>query len=279
MIQPTAAEQIKKKDRSKLAVSLAMERKWDDAVVVNREILEETPENVEALNRMAKALTELGRYSEARAAFKQVLTLTPSNTIAKKNLERIAQLRDEDAPKATGQAVPAHFFIEETGKTGLTVLIDMAPQQVTAKLTAGETLRLEPQEHKLLVKNGQGEYVGTVEPKLGLRLLRMVRGGNRYEAAIASIQNGTLRIIIRETYQHPSQQGRLSFPPKGQDGFKGYVWEGASRFMAEDEDEGPADSADEPSDDEGGNLEDVSSYKRRSRSKKALDLDGEEEEA
>ena len=278
MIQHST-EQLKKKDRAKIAVNMAMEGKWDEAALVNKEILEESPDNVEALSRLGKALSEVGRYTEARASFRRVLELAPMNAIAKKNLERIALLKDEQAPKTLHQAAHPNFFIEETGKTGVTALIDVAAATTVAKLVAGESVRLEPQEHKLLARNSQGEYVGTVEPKLGLRLLRLVRSGNRYAAAIASVSEQQVRLIIKETYQHPSQNGRLSFPPKGQDNFKGYAWEGSNRLVADDGDAPTLDSGDEPSDDEGSNLDDVSSYKKRSRSRRAIDPDGEEEES
>jgi tetratricopeptide (TPR) repeat protein len=278
MTQSTA-EQLRRRDKSKVAVNLAIERKWDEAVAVNKEILEESPDNIEALNRLGKAHSELGRYTDAREAFQKVLRLMPSNTIAKKNLDRIALLRDADAgPKPVAAVAPAHFFIEETGKTGSTTLTEAAPPATVAKLTAGEIVILEAQDHGLVVKNYAGEYLGTVEPKLGLRLLRLIQGGNRYEAAIASVQDQAIRVLIRETYQHPGQQGKLSFPPsKGGDNFRGYVWEGAGRFVAEDEDE-PAAEAEDSTDDESADGEEVAAFKRRPRARKALDEEESEEE-
>ena len=49
--------------------------------------------------------------------------------------------------------------------------------------------------------------MGSVEPKLTARLLRLVRGGNQYEAAVTSASAQELSLIIRETYKHPSQAG------------------------------------------------------------------------
>ena len=269
-----ALDHIKIRERTKQAISLAMESKWQEAAAVNREILAEVPENVEAHNRLGKALSELGRYSEAREAFQQVLRLQPSNTIAKKNLERIQALQDT-TPRASGQGVPPHFFIEETGKTGMTALIDPAPKEVIAKTVAGETVHLDQQEHKLLVRNTSGEYLGTVEPKLGLRLLRLIRGGNRYEAAVAGINEQGVRLIIKEVYQHPSQSGRLSFPARGQDGFRPYIWEGA---RLEGEEETTADEAEEWLEERGSDLEDVPEYKQlRGRSRRRPEFEEEEE--
>ena len=60
-----------------------------------------------------------------------------------------------------------------------------------------------------------------------------MNGGNRYEGAVSSVGEDRLCVFIKETYQHPSQKGRLSFPPSRDaalsgagDAFKPYVWGG-----------------------------------------------------
>jgi len=40
-------------------------------------------------------------------------------------------------------------------------------------------------------------------------------GGNRYSAAIVSLTEGAVRVIVREVFRDPSQAGRPSFPSKG----------------------------------------------------------------
>ncbi len=272
----TTQQQMKMKERSKQAISLAMESKWEEAASVNREILADAPDNVEALNRLGKALSELGRYGEARDAFNQVLRIQPSNTIAKKNAERLNAVRDTE-PRGSRQGVPSHFFIEETGKTGVTSLVDPAAKAVIAKLVAGEPVTLEAKEHQLIARNSGRDYLGIVEPKLGLRLLRLIRGGNRYEAAIAGISDQGIRLIIKESYQHPSQIGRPSFPPKGHDGFRPYVWDGA-RLGKTDAEEATAEEAEEWLEERGSDLEDVAEFKHtRGRGHKRPEMEEEEE--
>jgi len=64
-----------------------------------------------------------------------------------------------------------------------------------------------------------------------------------------------LKIIIRETYQHPSMRGRLSFPPKTSvAGYRAYTRDSVLRYgLEEDEEGGDNDSDDE---DEGDANED-----------------------
>ena len=66
-----------------------------------------------------------------------------------------------------------------------------------------------------MVENSRGEYLGQVEPQHGQRLIKLMEGGNKYTATILNSTANTVTVIARESYQHPSQAGRFSFPPKG----------------------------------------------------------------
>jgi len=95
-----------------------------------------------------------------------------------------------------------------------------------------------------VVENAQGEYLGEVEPKLGMRLIKLIEGGNRYAAAIATLARDDVRIIIKETYQHPSQVGKLSFPATTGEAFRPYIKEGLVRTDADEEEESFEDGED-----------------------------------
>ena len=84
-------------------------------------------------------------------------------------------------------------------------------------------------------KDGHGEYRGEVEPKYGSRLTKLIKGGNKYVAAISSLAENKVKIIIREVYQHPSQAGRLSFPQKEKDSFRSYARKNLLRHELEEE--------------------------------------------
>ncbi len=58
-----------RKQGSEAAIQLALRGRWDEAAELNRSIIGAFPTDVEAYNRLGKALTELGRYGEARAAY------------------------------------------------------------------------------------------------------------------------------------------------------------------------------------------------------------------
>ena len=89
------------KDLSRDAITLALKGEWEQASEANRCILELAQDDVDAMNRMGKALMELARYPEAREVLDRVATLAPYNNIAKKNLARLVQL--ETAPAGNNQ--------------------------------------------------------------------------------------------------------------------------------------------------------------------------------
>ncbi|HKV02866.1 MAG TPA: hypothetical protein VJQ26_12110, partial [Ktedonobacteraceae bacterium] len=92
--------------------------------------------------------------------------------------------------------------------------------------------------HTLLVRNTAGEDIGQIEPRLANRLINFMEGGNRYAAAILAMEGGQVRLIIRETYQHPSMFGKVSFPSQGGgDTIRAYIKDSMLRYDREDEDE------------------------------------------
>jgi hypothetical protein len=263
--QPDDKHRIKRQ-KAENAIRLAREGKWEEAVTLNQELLQIFPDDSEALNRLGKAFLELRRFPEAKEAYEKALRNDPGNSIAQKNLQRLVQaMAENNARIAKGGAVTApatrehvaagpSTFIEETGKTGVTLLKDLATPVILAKLTAGDVVYLEidKKNQVLRVKNGEGEVLGTVESKLALRLTRFIEGGNRYAAAVTSVTDKQLTIIVREIFQHPSQRGRLSFPPKtAAAGYRPYIKDTVLRYGLDDEDESFDDNDSDDGDGDG----------------------------
>ena len=198
------------------AIRLALESKWEEAVAINRQLQGLFPRDLSTLNRLGKALSELGQYVDARQAYSEALEVDPTNNIARKNLDRLATLGDGvAAPRASRERMDPRLFIEETGKTGFTQLLDVASRQTLGLLTAGDQVYLGRDGTTLWVLNAEQERIGRVEPRLASRLLTFMEGGNQYAAGISELRDHDVRIIIRETFQHPSQFGKVSFPAKG----------------------------------------------------------------
>lgn len=223
---------------SQEAIALAMQNRWQEAVAVNQSIIELFPTDVDAYNRLGRAYMELGEFAKAKEAYAKVLELDPNNSIAQKNLQRLSLLPDKKVEaKVERHEVSPQAFISEMGKTGIVALRELGPAEVLAKMVPGDQVVLKVRGQQLIAENEHGEYLGLVEPPHGLRLARMMMGGNRYAGAIVSIDSRGVKVIIRETYQHPSQAGKLSFPVRAVEGFQPHVKESLLRGEAEEEEE------------------------------------------
>jgi tetratricopeptide (TPR) repeat protein len=220
------------------AIQLALESKWEEAAALNRSLVAAHDSDVDAWNRLGKALLELGRYRDARDAYGKSLELDPVNSIAKRNLDRLSTIADADAPRRSEAVtkVASDLFIEEVGKTGLTPL-QATSKEVLATLTAGDEVYLKPGDELISVENAAGEPLGTIEPKLALRLVRLMEGGSKYAAAVKSLNDNGADLIIKEIYRDPSQT-RPSFPTTGGgEGVRPYIKESLIRMTDDDDDE------------------------------------------
>jgi tetratricopeptide (TPR) repeat protein len=226
-----------KEQRSKEAIDLAMQAKWQDAVTVNEELIQSFPEDVDTYNRLGRAYMELGKYTKAKEAYHKTVKLEPYNAIANRNLRRLNDLKEtKKAPVETDKVEPEQF-IEEIGKAGVVGLVDLAPKEKRALTVAGDKAIIKLDGSYLVAENGRGDYLGKVEPRQATRLVRLMLGGNKYSAVVVKSSADGMTVMVRETYQHPSQAGKLSFPPKGMEEFRAYAGDRLLKSESEEEDD------------------------------------------
>ncbi len=231
-----------KKQLSDQAIALAMQGRWREALDINKNILAKFSQEVSAYNRMGRAYLELGDYARSREAYAKSVEVDPYNAIAKKNLHRLSFLKDKDKGVEDTETVEPRHFIEEIGKAGVMNLQSLAPKEVRAPIVAGDKVNLKVDGTSLIVESSQGEFLGQVEPRHALRLSKLMQSGNRYSASVVSSAEEALSVIIREIYQHPSQVGRLSFPPKGMEAVQPLAGDRVLRMGAEYEREADEES-------------------------------------
>ncbi len=204
-----------RRQASKQAVALAMEGRWQEVVEANKSLLEKFPDDIDAYNRLGRAYMELADYAAAKQAYEKALELDRYNIIAQKNLQRLTLLRKESrVAEAPAAKVEPQQFIKEVGKAGVVNLVSLAPAEQLARLVTGAAVGLKVDGTRLAAEAANGDYLGQVDPRHALRLIKLMDGGNKYSAAIVSASETAVTVMIRETYQDPSQAGKLSFPPK-----------------------------------------------------------------
>ena len=217
----TAIMMLKHKSVANLgkdAIKLALKGDWEEAAEINRVILEFDPQDVEAANRLAKALMETGDFAGARSVVAELLDRQPNNNIARKNLARLNQLESAGGERNSGPAVHpglSPLFIEDGGKSCTTVLRlwHKAPAGTTP--SAGDAVFLKICDEGVAAETVEGGRLGLVEPRISRRLRKLIDGGNRYSAAVVGIHGQELSVIIREVEKHPSLRNVVSFPPTG----------------------------------------------------------------
>src|SRR5437879_1074230 len=186
---PTEDRLRQKRTKSEQAITLAMKNRWDEAAQLNREILDLFPTEVDAFNRLGKALTELGRYAEARDAYAQAVKLDPLNGIASKNLQRLGKLAIEGSAAPSPSPVDPRLFIEESGKTTVTQLTDVRRTEATTKLSAGDQLNLERRGNQLGVTDLNGREVGRIEHKLEQDMVKLFGLSNQCEVVVTAVDS------------------------------------------------------------------------------------------
>lgn len=245
------------------AITYARNGNWESAIDSSRQLLSSDPNDIETLNRLAKAYFENGEIDNAEQTYQRVLEISEHNPIARRMVSLIARTRS--APAKTREFVDMRMFAIETGKSTLTSLHIDTDAEIS--LVPGEklTLRANTQpaksvppvqavhydgqkkpaqtsvgydgQKKPAVVNIENESaaasflddaialdiydcndvnLGRLEPRLAARLIRFMKLGNEYTAAVLSLneKRDQIQIVIRESHRNPDNRHEVSFPGK-----------------------------------------------------------------
>ncbi len=199
----------------KQAIEAALTSNWEEAQKLNEQIISQTPENVDALNRLARAHFELGDLSKSKKFYETALKHDPYNQIASKFLKRIEAFSKKGGPipnRTNGHInFTADMFIEEPGRTKLVNLIKLAEPQKLSMLSAGESVTLTPKTRFVVVCDQSNQYLGALPDDVSHRLLRLITGGNKYHAIIKTVKTNSLTLLIKEVHRAPKFKNQPSF--------------------------------------------------------------------
>ncbi|KKS83877.1 MAG: hypothetical protein UV59_C0030G0005 [Candidatus Gottesmanbacteria bacterium GW2011_GWA1_43_11] len=205
---------------SQLAIDSALSANWQDAVKINEKILKLDTQNVEALNRLARALCCLGHMSKANKTYQKALEIDPYNVIAKKNQEKICKLKGELKPEENGftngnnhmdiQNLSA-IFVFEPGKTKVINLLNLASPSILATLSCGDKVIITAKKHSITIAKEDGTYLGALPDDLSFKLIGLITGGNKYEVYVKYATTKSLTIFIRETERSAKFTNQPSF--------------------------------------------------------------------
>lgn len=195
------------------AIQTALMGNWDRAVFLNLELLKENPNDIDTLNRLAFAFSVLGKIKNARDTYQKVLTIDYQNPIAKKGLKRLIGSDKNSLNKLKGPLLSQvdTMFIEESGKTKIVELVNIATPKTITSLMAGEALTLRVKRLKIFVLDQRCQYIGVLPDDIGRRLIRFIKGGNSYEAYTKLVEDHRVIIFIKETKRSSRFKNQPSF--------------------------------------------------------------------
>ena len=199
------------------AIQTALTGDWQKAIDLNQLILNEEPEDIDTLNRLAFAFLSVGNPKDAKNLYEKVLALDMQNPIAIRNLKR---LYDVNAKKVI---TINNLFIEEPGKTKVMDLINIADKKVISHLRSGEKLDLRIKRSRIFAYDLDNQFIGMLPDDTCQRLIKFMEAGNEYEAYVRTVDSNKVSIFIREvkrvkkfknqpSFVSASEKAKLSFP-------------------------------------------------------------------
>lgn len=196
----------------KMAIEAALNCQWEQALEINMQICEAEPQNTECLNRIAKAYFEMGDFDKAKKYYQDVLELDPYNTIAQKNFKRVTTIKKSgDGMLNTGSMIHPSMFIEEPGSTKSVTLVKVAEPQKLLTLSSGQMVNLVSKKNGIVAAAQRNQYLGALPDDIAHHLLKLLEGGNQYQALIKNVKSNSLTILVRETFRSKKFRNQASF--------------------------------------------------------------------
>jgi len=192
------------------AISCALQGNWEEAIKINLEILESSPQDVDSLNRLAKAYAEIGEIDEAKKTAQKVLKIDPVNPIASRSLPKWESMKNGDVQSRKFSSPES--FLEDPGKTKILNLVNPGDDQVIASLDSGDIVKLLPHPHSIAVVTDNNKYIGKLPDDLAARLRNLIKAGNKYLVLIKSVEGKVITVFMRETERSESSPQVQSFP-------------------------------------------------------------------
>ncbi|SRR5258708_11604657 len=182
-------------DLAQQAINAALSCDWKKAILLNSEIVKLDSDDIDALNRLARAYAETGNLLKAKAASQKVLKIDKLNPIALKCLNKWKTFKSnsgEIKPIATPSV-----FIEDPNRTKTINLINLGSTINIMNLTCGDSIKLIPHMHRVNVVTNDNKLIGRFPDDLAAKFIKLMRLGNSYDAIIKSVDESQVKIFVR----------------------------------------------------------------------------------
>lgn len=192
------------------AIKATLKGDWEKAIELNLELTKINPKDVESLNRLGFAYGALGKIKEAKKTYKEVLDIDDTNPIALKNLKRLGENISRTNQPSTF-LIDNSMFLEEVGKTKVVTLVNTAPPKTLHNLQIGQPVNLVIKRLKIFVLNYEESFLGMLPDNVSRRLIKFIKGGNKYISYVKSIEERNIAVFIKETKRVTKFKNQPSF--------------------------------------------------------------------
>ncbi len=195
------------------AIKLALENNWEEAILINKELLDTASKDIDTLKRLAYAYMQAGKFDDAKETYSQIIELDRTNPIATKNLKKLSTL----ATQKNGVAIGNHtnhmdnVFIQEAGKTKTVDLTNLADKRTLTTLQHGDEIHLTIKRSKIFALTTDKTFIGMLPDSIGIRLISFIKGGNEYQACVKGIDDKNVTLFIKEVKRSKKFFNQSSF--------------------------------------------------------------------
>lgn len=160
---------ISLKDR---AINTALTGDWEKAISLNKALIKDEPNDIDALNRLAFAQNILGKTKAAKTTYQKVLKIDGLNSLALRNLKRITEIKksNNNFNNNNFPVQTTNMFLEEPGKTKVIELVNIAQPNVVNMLRTGQTLTLSIKRLKIFLLADGKLYVGMLPDNISKKI-------------------------------------------------------------------------------------------------------------
>lgn len=191
------------------AIQKAMESRWEEAIDINKKILEANPNDTSALNRLGIAYLKTNQHEKAKKTFHKVVEHDPFNAIAKTNLKKATpRYSSSQATPLSGNNVS---FIEESGKSKVLPLNNLGEPNVLGALYTGLEVSYKVSSRKIKVIDSQGRHIGFLPDDVSTHLNKLIQTGNKYSIIIKIVDPNNVQVFMKETFSSKKAKGIPSF--------------------------------------------------------------------
>jgi tetratricopeptide (TPR) repeat protein len=197
------------------AIQTALTGNWKNAISLNKKLLIDNPLDIDTLNRLALAYAISGKTKEAKNTYQKVLDIDPLNPIALKNAKRLKEKTFSTNKNGGTVSQISNNFLEETGRTKVIQLVNLAQPKLIQTLRTGQFVSLSIKRSRIFVLVDEKDYIGVLPDDIGKRLIKFLKSGNKYDAYIKSANPHQVVIFIKETKRSSRYKDHPSFLSAG----------------------------------------------------------------